>query len=127
LSTQVEGCTGLAETAFTAGMLHDLGKLLLAANAPDAYRLILAEAAESHQPIWQVEQEDLGFTHAELGACMLGIWGIALPVVDAVAWHHRPGGSANSQASPVMLVHLADCKVRNLPPDPAHARLAGLS
>ena len=117
----------MAETAFTAGMLHDLGKLLLAANAPYAYGLILAEAAESDKQIWQVEKEGMGFSHAELGACMLGIWGIGLPLVEAVAWHHRPADAAHSQASPVMLVHLADCKIRNVPPDPAHARLAGLS
>jgi putative nucleotidyltransferase with HDIG domain len=113
----------LRESAFTAGMLHDVGKLLLAANAPDAYSMILADARESDKPLWQVEKEDLGFSHAEIGACMLGIWGTALPIVEAVAWHHQPSLAANQQLSALTLVHLANCKVRGIEPDAAQSAL----
>ena len=114
----------LREAAFTAGMLHDLGKLLLAANAPDAYSLILADARESGKPLWQVEKEDMGFSHAEIGGCMLGIWGVAVPVMEAVAWHHQPSLSSNQQLSPLTLVHVANCKVRGIEPDATQSRLA---
>jgi putative nucleotidyltransferase with HDIG domain len=112
------------EAAFTAGVLHDLGKLLLAANAPEAYALILADAAESNRPLWQVEKEGLGFSHAEIGACMLGVWGTALPIVEAVAWHHQPSLASNQRLSPLTLVHLANCKARGLEPDALQSGMA---
>ena len=100
-----------------------MGKLLLAANAPDAYSMILADARECDKPLWQVEKEDLGFSHAEIGACMLGIWGTALPIVEAVAWHHQPSLAANQQLSALTLVHLANCKARGIEPDPIQGAL----
>jgi putative nucleotidyltransferase with HDIG domain len=114
----------MREAAFTAGILHDVGKLLLAANAPDAYKLILADAAGGDKPLWQVEKEDMGFSHAEIGGCMLGIWGMPLPVLEAVAWHHQPSLAAEKQLSALTLVHLANCKVRGIEPDPAQSALA---
>ena len=115
---------GMREAAFTAGMLHDVGKLLLAANAPDGYGLILEEARESGRPLWQMEKEDMGFSHAEIGACMLGIWGTGLPIVEAVAWHHEPALAPEGKLSALTLVHLADCKVRGVEPDAAQSALA---
>jgi putative nucleotidyltransferase with HDIG domain len=115
---------GLREAAFTAGMLHDVGKLLLAANAPDGYGLILEEARDSGRPLWQVEKEDMGFSHAEIGGCMLGIWGTGMPIVEAVAWHHEPALAPERKLSALTLVHVADCKVRGVEPDAAQSALA---
>ncbi len=106
----------MADAALTAGMLHDVGKLLLASNAPEAYTLILTDAEQGKRPLFEVEMEYLGYSHAEIGACMLGIWGTPLPIVEAVAWHHRPSLAASQTLSPLTLVHLADCKVRGLQP-----------
>jgi HD-like signal output (HDOD) protein len=117
----------LSEAAFTAGLLHDVGKLLLAANDSAAYSGILARANEGKLELWQVEKESLGFSHAEIGACLLGVWGNALPIVEAAAWHHEPARAVNQRLSPLTLVHLANCQVRGLPPDPAQARLAGMT
>lgn len=117
--------SAVVEAGFTAGMLHDVGKLLLAGNIPKAYSLTLADAKESGRELWQAEREDMGFSHAEIGACMLGIWGTALPIVEAVAWHHQPSAGPQPQLSPLTLVHLANCEVRGLTPDPAQVKLAG--
>ncbi len=115
---------GMREAAFTAGMLHDVGKLLLAANAPDGYGLILEEARDSGRPLWQVEKEDMGFSHAEIGGCMLGIWGTGMPIVEAVAWHHEPARAAEGKLSPLTLVHVADCRARGIEPEAREAALA---
>ena len=116
-----------SEMAVTAAMLHDIGKLLLAANAPEAYTLILADAKDGTEPLWRVEQADMGFSHAEIGACMLAIWGMSPAIIDATAWHHQPGLAPNQGLSPLTIVHLADCRVRQLEPDPAQLKLAGLA
>jgi HD-like signal output (HDOD) protein len=41
-------------------------------------------------PLWQAEKEVLGATHAEVGACLLGLWGLPHAIVEATAWHHTP-------------------------------------
>jgi HD-like signal output (HDOD) protein len=61
--------------AFTAGLLSDVGVLLLAAKAPE----LLGR-----------DESDLGFTHGGLGAYLLGLWGLPPRVVEAVAFHHDP-------------------------------------
>jgi HD-like signal output (HDOD) protein len=60
--------------AFTAGLLSDVGLLLLAAKAPDLIRR---------------DEAELGFTHGGLGAYLLGLWGLAPGIVEAVAFHHE--------------------------------------
>ena len=64
--------------AFTAGLLSDVGLLLLAAKAPDLLRR---------------DEVDLGFTHGAAGAYLLGLWGLPPGVVEAVAFHHEPPGT----------------------------------
>jgi HD-like signal output (HDOD) protein len=61
--------------AFTAGLLSDIGLLLLADKAPELLRR---------------DEADLGFTHGGLGAYLLGLWGLPGRVVEAVAFHHDP-------------------------------------
>jgi len=68
----------------------------------------LRAARESCRPIWEAEQAEFGATHAEVGAYLLGLWGLPNPVVEAVALHHRPGACAERGFSPVIAVHVAD-------------------
>jgi HD-like signal output (HDOD) protein/CheY-like chemotaxis protein len=78
-----------ADHAFAAGLLQDVGQLVLAANLPDAFAANLDLARERGEPLHQVEQ-DQGYTHAHVGAYLLGLWGLPPAVVDAVARHHDP-------------------------------------
>ncbi|MEO8427189.1 MAG: response regulator [Verrucomicrobiota bacterium] len=94
--------------AFTAGMLHDIGKLILAANLPAKFSKVVALARQQKVELWQVERELFGATHAEVGACLLGIWGLPLPIVEATALHHHPAQLLSKTFCPLTAVHVAN-------------------
>ncbi len=98
----------LSELAFTAGLLHDTGKLLLAANLADEYSRIIDQAARRQVPERLVEREVFGTTHAEVGACFLGTWGLPLQILEAIAWHHRPLDAGDCQFTLLSAVHVAE-------------------
>jgi HD-like signal output (HDOD) protein len=56
----------------------------------------------------QVEFEILGTTHAEVGACLLGTWGLPLSILEAIAWHHLPQLSDDCNFSLLTAVHVAN-------------------
>jgi putative nucleotidyltransferase with HDIG domain len=80
----------VVQDARTAGLLHDIGKLLLVATLPVVSSRIGNRARTEHRPAFEIEQEELGVTHAELGAYLLGLWGLPETIVEVAAWHHRP-------------------------------------
>jgi putative nucleotidyltransferase with HDIG domain len=125
LAAQLGISGGHTEAVFTAAVLHDLGKLLLAANIPEQYAAILTEARGRGLDLWKVEREALGFSHAELGACLLGVWGLSLPIIASVAWHHQPADAPDPMLPPLQVVHAADCRVRNVPCHPVGAAALG--
>jgi len=107
--SRAESC-GLAEMeqASAAGLLHDIGKLLLAANLPTRYGQALKLARQAQRELWEVEHEFFGTSHAELGALLLGIWGLPQSIVEAVAWHHQLPRADGMSFSPLTAVHVAD-------------------
>jgi putative nucleotidyltransferase with HDIG domain len=74
--------------AFVAGMLHDVGRLALAAAAPDLFRRVRDEQEARAVPVAAVELELLDATHADLGAYLLQLWGLPLALINPVARHH---------------------------------------
>ena len=97
----------MAEDAFTAGLLHDVGLLVLATNAPDQYTETLALMNQGIAE-WDAERQVLGATHAEVGGYLLGTWGLSDSIVEAVAFHHDPGRSIGHTFSPLAAVHIAN-------------------
>jgi HD-like signal output (HDOD) protein len=110
------------DEAFTAGILHDLGQLILAQNFPDAYAEAIAHADRNDRPLWEVETERFGASHAELGAYLLGLWGIGEDVVGAVAQHHQPP-PAGSAARVTAVVYAANLIEHRLAAEPAPAEI----
>lgn len=104
----------LVDFAFTAGLLHDLGQLILATNLPQAYEQVLSLASEQEITLVEAEQRLLGAAHPEVGAYLLGIWGLPQPVVEALAYHHNPSACLTRQFGPLAIVHVADCLVWEL-------------
>lgn len=112
------------DQCFLAGLLHDVGYLVLATGLPQDYGRIVKLAREQERPVWECERQEFGATHAELGAYLLGLWGFATPVIEAVALHHRPSAAAGHGFSPVLAVHVADALVHGQ--DKAIPETAGL-
>jgi HD-like signal output (HDOD) protein len=70
-------------------------------------------------PGWQAEHFIFGNHHAEIGGCLLKLWGLPGGVTDAVLMHHTPHYSAEAQVGPVTLVHIADAIAHALTNDGA--------
>jgi HD-like signal output (HDOD) protein len=97
----------LADAAFTAGLLHDIGALVLLHAAPPDYVRALDRKKELGGDGAAAEREIFGVTHAEVGAYLLGLWGIPFPIVEAVAFHHRPNEVAPESRALVGAIHIA--------------------
>ncbi|RMH37771.1 MAG: HDOD domain-containing protein [Nitrospirae bacterium] len=98
----------MLEETLAAGLLHDLGVLLLASQLPDAYQETFQIAAREQLSLEEAERHTLGATHAEIGAYLLGLWGLSTSVVEAVAFHHNPHSCPTRQWSPLTAVHVAN-------------------
>lgn len=98
----------LLEDCFTAGMLHDVGTLVLASNLPERYTEMLALMQEREMPEWEAEQQIYGATHAEVGGFLLSKWGLSEEIVEAVAFHHSPQRSVRPEFSALAAVHVAN-------------------
>lgn len=96
------------EGAFTAGLLHDLGKLIFAVGVPEAYAEAdrLAEATGRPRP--ECEQELLGITHAELSALALQKWNFPEPIRCGVALHHEAETAREVGKAPAGTLTLAE-------------------
>jgi HD-like signal output (HDOD) protein/CheY-like chemotaxis protein len=120
---------GLPETtkiAFTAGVLHDIGKLVLAVAVPELHRQAVLYGLSEGVSECRAEKAVIGATHAQVGAYLLGLWGIPDPIVEVVAWHHEPRERIAAGFGPLSAVHVAN-NVEAPPPEggPAKPR-AGL-
>ncbi len=110
-----------AEAAFSAGLLHDVGRLLLATRSPDRYDAVIAYASEHNSGMHDAELAVLGTTHASLGAYALGLWGLPWPIIAAVRYHHRPDLDPDPNGLAIQ-VHIADALVREQSRDDSDER-----
>lgn len=119
------GCTPFeTEQVYIAGLLHDIGILVLAANFTDRYRIVLETSANEGRSVWELEQIEFGATHAEVGAYLMGIWGMSDSIVEAVMYHHRPRECPGKAFSPLTAVHVAN-ELRQGHPTQATEELLG--
>jgi len=95
----------VCDHAFIAGLMHDVGKLVLAVNKPEEYRKVLKIMAAKGKADFIVEQHVFGQSHMAIGAYLLGLWGMHNNVVEAVAFHHRPDLCANSGFLPLTALY----------------------
>ena len=95
------------ERFFTAGLLHDIGKLIIFVETPKYAVEVITKCAETNELMHKVEKEVLGFDHAKLGAMLLKKWKLPEDVVATVYYHHMPSISSGDIVGP-SIIHIAD-------------------
>lgn len=95
------------ESAFCAGILHDIGKLIFSEFITEDYRDVCAHARKKGIPVIEAEQEILGINHAEIGRILADKWALPLDLEYALVFHHDPSG-ADSLLDLVTTVHMAN-------------------
>jgi len=94
------------EEAFIIGLLHDIGKLILHQKMNEIYEKIVKAVRRTRKDFLAVEEEELGFSHGELGSIILTRWNFPTFFVEAVACHHAPGMAVKRTHDEVALPHV---------------------
>jgi len=101
------------DEAFIAGLLHDIGKFILAQCLPEEYLAVLAYRATRQCPLVEAERLKLGVDHCQVGAVAVRHWQLPAPLAEALQYHCYPG-RAPADTRLVDLVHLANVLVLGL-------------
>ena len=119
------------DIAISAAFLHELGDLVVAGYMPETLVSVLSTSRERKCKTFEIEEQMLGFSHAEIGAYLLGIWGVPHSIVDAIANHHHPDRNAHTGLDPSAAVYVADLLSQDsahlLPHDQACLQSMGLT
>ena len=98
----------MANDAFTAGLVHEIGKVVLTINLPEKFELSKSLAEQENISSMMAEKRIFESTHSEVGAYLLGLWGLPQSIVEAVAFHQLPGELQTNSFSPLTAVHIAN-------------------
>lgn len=93
---------------YVTGLLHDVGKLILLCSDQDVYETILATCRKDNIAIWRAERDQLECTHAELGAYLLGLWGLSDKTITSVFHHHHLMEYPGDMPLHATIVHVAN-------------------
>ncbi len=102
------------DNVFVCGLLHDIGKMVVTVELPDLAAKVQAEMQAQKCTMHAAEQRVYGVTHAEIGAYLLGLWGLPYPIIEAVANHHAPGRVPTSEFGILAATHVANALVHDI-------------
>lgn len=104
--------TEAVSETYMAGLLHDVGKLVLAVKRPDAFAEAVRLAKSESLPEEEAERRVIGTSHSEIGAFLLGLWAFENPIVESAAYHHCPSKSNTDSFTTLTAVHVAGAIVQ---------------
>jgi len=114
-----------SERVFVAGLLHDIGKLMMYLAHPDlSYEILKLARSNPSLDILELEEVAFGYNHAELGAALLSEWGLPDSLIEPVNYHHTPD-QASSFAIEASVLHLANVVANDI--EPLSENLSGLT
>jgi len=93
---------------YIAGLLHDVGKLILLSYAPALYEEVLDACRKENRAVWRMEKSILGCTHAELGAYLLSLWGFSEKSIPCILHHHKLADYGGDVPLMAAIVHAAN-------------------
>ncbi len=105
------------DDAFIAGMLHDIGKLILAAGMTERYQAAIDMASSAPMELYEAEAKIFRAGHAEIGGYLMGLWGLPGPIVEAIVYHHRPERYPSKIFDVLTAVYMADFFEHETEPD----------
>ncbi len=95
------------ERLFVAGLMHDIGSLILYHRAPQTAKELLIQSKGDEDVLHQLEISEFGFSHAAIGGLLMKLWHIPDPICNAVANHHQPA-MAKEAVMETAIVHMAN-------------------
>lgn len=124
ITAQESGTRTMAEESFAAGLLHDVGKVILLSERPKEY-IEIHKRLQAGASVEDAETELLGCSHAQLGGYLMSIWGLPTSLVQAVAFHHCPALAIESEFSTLTAVHCANVLMHRVSDDDETAAMDG--
>ncbi len=98
---------------YVAGMLHDIGSLVIYKKASAKAKVMMEKCLREGVQLYKVEEEVLGFNHAEVGGALLKAWKLPQRLIEEVTYHHAPEKAKNFPVE-TSIVHVADIAVCNM-------------
>jgi len=108
IAGKIPGSPNFPHAVVVAGLLHDIGKLVIAERAPDHLARAIEGSKVDKRPLHVIEEELIGVSHAEVGAYLLSLWGLPYVIVEAVAHHHHPMRVPQDKLDTISLVYFAN-------------------
>ncbi|MGV7221997.1 MAG: HDOD domain-containing protein [Nitrospinales bacterium] len=96
-----------SERLFLAGLLHDIGRLILLENLPEEANIIMDRFAKEDRLLSELERETLGFDHSDVGAALMEHWNLPKSLTEVIEYHHKPLEAPN-HGYEASIIHLAD-------------------
>ena len=97
--------------AFTAGLLHDIGRLVFLSNFPERLHQAAQVSQSQNISLADAEEQAFGVDHRRVGAYLLGLWGLPIPLVEAAMFHHSPSKCQSTGLTSMAAVHIANAAV----------------
>ena len=94
------------ELAFTSGLLHDIGQLLMHTASPSSFQQVLARHHNEDIPLFIAERSVFGYDHCDAGRVLASSWKLPTDIIDAIAAHHEPDGFGSEIGN---LIHVSEC------------------